>query len=697
MNTERKQNWQEHLADESGLAIIISDENSPEISAANNNSICRILYSSEEFAPCCDKYCGRAFEMATEAGETVGYQCYAKLDCLAVPFKSGEKQLVAIVGRTFTKAENYREATERVMGGDWQKFPPDELFENVLLNGSADKLRKLARRIENLSEEEKNSLLAEKETVEVSTKKNIENIESLKGAEIGKLIERFHQTRAKTAETSGKSSRRSIEETEELTAWRSLFGSLLSLSYREACAAVLKFIEKRYGFSNLAWLERREGLLEVAAASGRLKSLALQINMTTNDQRLFEAAQSETSMEMRERTGSPDPQMIRLFPMAVGSEVRSALVIGDEISSDKTKRQIARFGHSVASELEILRLREELSRRVWLENAVQKFNESLKNIDSEDFWSRLVQISSELLRTERGSLLLFDEKTKSLNAKAATGGRADIINQQPDSVGERVARKVLQNGRAFIVQDTSAVRFPPAPPDWNYKTKSFISYPITIGERKIGVLNFTDKASGEIYDEFDLELLDTLAPQIAVALDRAALKRKAGEFEQLSVTDALTGLLNRRYLEERITEEIKRSHRHGFPMSLMMIDVDEFKSYNDNYGHPEGDKALRIVAQNLKETLRGADVASRYGGEEFSILLPQTSPGEAKNIAERIRQKIENAKFPNCQVTVSIGIAGASAKVNSAEDLIAAADSALYEAKRAGRNNVQTYEDSEKK
>lgn len=90
-------------------------------------------------------------------------------------------------------------------------------------------------------------------------------------------------------------------------------------------------------------------------------------------------------------------------------------------------------------------------------------------------------------------------------------------------------------------------------------------------------------------------------PQLAILIDRANLKSKAGEFEQLSVTDALTGLLNRRYLEERLTEEIKRSNRHDFPLSFMMIDVDEFKSYNDSFGHTEGDKALQTVGGCLKK------------------------------------------------------------------------------------------------
>ncbi|MEP7036791.1 MAG: GGDEF domain-containing protein, partial [Acidobacteriota bacterium] len=173
-----------------------------------------------------------------------------------------------------------------------------------------------------------------------------------------------------------------------------------------------------------------------------------------------------------------------------------------------------------------------------------------------------------------------------------------------------------------------------------------------------------------------------------------ALKHKAGEFEQLSVTDALTGLLNRRYLEERLAEEIKRSNREGFPMSFLMIDVDDFKSYNDKFSHPEGDKALKLVAKLFKDTLRGADVVARYGGEEFSILLPQTTLEEAKTIAERIRKNVEKTKFDMRRVTVSIGIASCSKIICNAQEIISAADKALYRAKSLGRNNVQIFEDS---
>jgi diguanylate cyclase (GGDEF)-like protein len=170
------------------------------------------------------------------------------------------------------------------------------------------------------------------------------------------------------------------------------------------------------------------------------------------------------------------------------------------------------------------------------------------------------------------------------------------------------------------------------------------------------------------------------------------LKNKAGEFEQLSVTDPLTGLLNRRYIEARLLEEVKRSNRHGFPMSFMMLDVDHFKSYNDQFGHPAGDDALRLVGHVIRETLRGADVAARFGGEEFSILLPQTTSEEAVAIAERIRHNIEQTKFAHRPVTSSIGVASCSAELCISADLVAAADKALYEAKRKGRNRVQVFE-----
>ena len=254
---------------------------------------------------------------------------------------------------------------------------------------------------------------------------------------------------------------------------------------------------------------------------------------------------------VRTKSKKNAPQIIQLYPIGVGSEIRSALVVGDEIANEETKRQISRFCREVASDVEILRLREELLRRERLERAVQVFNESVKHIDSEDFWTSLAQILSELLKSERSSLLIFDEKSDSFSVKAATGARAEFIKMQPENIGERIAMNVLKKGKPHIRRDVRDNGENVAPSDWKYKSNSFISYPIRIAGREIGVLNVTDKTDGQMFDQVDLELLDVIVPHLAVLIDRALLKQKAGEFEHLSVTDALTGLLNRRYLEER--------------------------------------------------------------------------------------------------------------------------------------------------
>jgi len=715
---------QSSLAEKSGLAVVIVDENSSALNRVNNNSVCSILYSSAEFAPECDKYCGKAFQMAAEAGKTAAYRCYAGLDCRAVPIKDGEKtRLVAITGRVFTSAENYRKASDRAASGDWAKFSTDDFFENVLLDGSASNLESAAADLEALSDDDKAALFeitgklsgeetTESETIENETAKaeipvleeeiELEFYPQHKPAapsqadEVAKLVKQFQTATAQAAIIPNKFTKKSTEEAEEIAEWRSLFGSLLSLTYKKACFSILQYLSRRYSLDSLAWLERRDSRFEIVLGTGKLKNHKMEFGIPADNARLLDAARRELSIEMHERNSEAekisDAPVLRLFPIAVGGEIKSGLILGDEVTDKTVQRHIARFCQTVASELEILRLREELSRRGWLERAMQRFNDNLQKIDSEDFWLSLAQISAELMKAERSSLMIFDEKTDSLTIKAAIGLTADSIKNEKKTLGNRVATDVLHTGKPLVVQDVEKTDLALAPIDWKYKSKSFISYPIEIGGRKIGVLNLTDKTDGETYNDFDLDLLNKIVPQLALLIDRATLKRQAEEFEQLSITDSLTGLLNRRYLEGRLDEETKRSDRPGFQMSFLMIDVDDFKSYNDSFSHPEGNKALKIVAQCLKETLRGADIAARYGGEEFSILLPQTTSADAQIIAERVRERVESADFPNRSVTVSVGVASCSQHIYTAEDIIQAADDALYEAKRRGRNNVQIFE-----
>jgi diguanylate cyclase (GGDEF)-like protein len=352
-------------------------------------------------------------------------------------------------------------------------------------------------------------------------------------------------------------------------------------------------------------------------------------------------------------------------------------------------------------EIEVQRLRNELESRSRSAESLQHFLERISCEEPVKTYNSIVSNSKELLRSERASLMVLDETANALVLKAASGLATEVAAVDPVRVGEGVSGEVINTGKAALVSDVRIAGRKPAPPERLYKTNSFISYPIMIGERKVGVLNVTDKTSGGTYDEVDLSLLEMIGPQLALALERAEWQERATEFQLRSITDQLTGLPNLRYLQERLPEELNRSKRYDYPMSFLMIDIDDFKTYNDKNGHIAGNLALQITAHCLKDALRSADVALRYGGEEFCILLPQTGLVEAKAIAERIREHVSMTPFPHGEtqplgrVTISVGVSTFSKNIDTYDKIIATADRALYESKSMGKNRVQFYEEPE--
>jgi len=351
-----------------------------------------------------------------------------------------------------------------------------------------------------------------------------------------------------------------------------------------------------------------------------------------------------------------------------------------------------------ALQKELEQLRSEVEYRARLTESLQHFLERISSPEPEKTYQSILTTVQELLAAERASLLVFDELSNELVVKATAGLDASPSQLSRMRLGEGISGHVLDSRKPLVVENIDEAEFEPAPVERKYKTKSFISYPITISGRRIGVLNLTDKASGGTYDNVDLSLLEIIGPQIAVALERAEWQERATEFQLRSITDPLTSLPNRRYLEERLTEELNRSRRYDYPMSFLMIDIDDFKSYNDLNGHQAGDLALQITAHSLKAALRSADVASRYGGEEFCILLPQTPINEAVVIAERIRQKVASTEYPHGKsqplglVTISVGVSTFARHIDTAERVISAADRALYNAKNLGKNRIEVYQ-----
>ncbi len=172
------------------------------------------------------------------------------------------------------------------------------------------------------------------------------------------------------------------------------------------------------------------------------------------------------------------------------------------------------------------------------------------------------------------------------------------------------------------------------------------------------------------------------------------LQKAKEELRQLAITDGLTGLYNYRYFKEQLLQELNRARRHHSHVSLFMIDIDHFKHYNDQHGHPAGDQVLKTIARLLKENVRNIDLAARYGGEEFTLVLMETKKSDAKIVAEKIRKLIEEHSFnyeefqPNGKITISAGVATFPEDGKDFDELVAVADQRLYRAKQAGRNRV---------
>jgi diguanylate cyclase (GGDEF)-like protein len=210
--------------------------------------------------------------------------------------------------------------------------------------------------------------------------------------------------------------------------------------------------------------------------------------------------------------------------------------------------------------------------------------------------------------------------------------------------------------------------------------------PVIFHERTMGVLMVTSDDSERIWQDNEIMLMMTVADQMAVAVNHARLFQ---QMQREALTDGLTGCFNRRFFEIQLERDLHLATRMRQPVSLILIDIDHFKRVNDTHGHDAGDAALRLLASELREEVRGVDTAARYGGEEFAIILPQAGPEGALAVAERLRMRIERTEVPGVgAITASLGIATFPLHASSRELLVTAADRALYQAKRTGRNRV---------
>jgi diguanylate cyclase (GGDEF)-like protein len=300
---------------------------------------------------------------------------------------------------------------------------------------------------------------------------------------------------------------------------------------------------------------------------------------------------------------------------------------------------------------------------------------------------------SELLKPRNWSLLLRDQQTGELYFKAAVGAGSEMLMHLRLARGEGIAGWVAEHNAPLIVDDVTAdprfaARFDKTS---RFHTKSILCVPLAIKGRVLGVIELVNGEGDGSFSSEDLRILSTVAEFSAIAIENA---QNFAKVQELTVLDDHTGLFNSRHLKRTLEQEIVRATRFGHPVSLVFFDLDYFKRVNDTYGHQAGSKVLAEVGRLLLGTLRSTDVPVRYGGDEFVVLLPETSKDQAMECAKRLRGEISRWKFlaeesyGPLQITASLGVASFPDDARAPEELLRRADDAMYRVKAERRDGV---------
>lgn len=307
----------------------------------------------------------------------------------------------------------------------------------------------------------------------------------------------------------------------------------------------------------------------------------------------------------------------------------------------------------------------------------------------------IVEAMATAVRARLAAIAIVDPSDRRLSIKATYGYPLMLVEHMRIEPGEGVFGFAFETAKVLRVPGTAGPAPRPVRRRPRYRTDSFIALPILAGEDVLAVVCVADRVDDRAFTRSDVSALRALAAPAALALARERAAARAEAYAHAAAVDPVSGLFNRRYFHVRLEEELQRSRRHEIPLALLMMDIDDFKAVNDVYGHLAGDGVIKETAEIVRRAVRVFDVCTRFGGEEFAVIMPASSEESASAVAERIRARVAAYRSPerpleDLRVSVSIGLA-LSEPGMSARDLIAHADEALYVAKRSGKNRVCAY------
>jgi len=360
------------------------------------------------------------------------------------------------------------------------------------------------------------------------------------------------------------------------------------------------------------------------------------------------------------------------------------------VEIESTQEQINNLNYKINQSKELKpRLSLRLTRYKQLRSIAEKINSELT---SDYVINTLADVAFSMITDRKGIVCLYLIDPSEHKLQLATTRKPDESLVIKEKEGDIFDYWVVKHAQPLFIEDISK--------DFRFdierlglqetrKISSLIAAPLASEEKILGVLRL-ESTTPNCYTQDDLVFLSTLSDLGAIAIENAQLYARTKE---LALRDSLTSLYTRTYFMERLNEELQRTIRSGSSLSLLMLDIDHFKNYNDTYGHIAGDiilKTLGLILVDFFEKKNG--IAARYGGEEFVVLLPDIKMKEALDLAEELRLTIANRKVilrrKETAVTVSIGVSTFSKDILDGQALIAKADSALYEAKQKGRNRV---------
>ncbi len=322
--------------------------------------------------------------------------------------------------------------------------------------------------------------------------------------------------------------------------------------------------------------------------------------------------------------------------------------------------------------------------------------EALRDDALTDFYARVHLWVEKILPADSFSIVLVDELTGDVTIPYIAGEKNNLPPRR--KAGRGLTEYLIRLGGPVLLEaeDFRQLR-ERGEIDATYDNidHQWLGAPLSdLHGKAFGIVALNLHQSEKRFRPEDAGILAIIAAQISLAIGRKQLEN---ELKRLAMTDELTGIANRRHFMQRAEEDLRRIQRYPAPAALLMMDIDHFKQVNDRYGHAMGDEVLRAVSRTGQGALRDTDLIGRFGGEEFCLLLPQTEPAQALQVAERLRQEIAEVEFHTddgvmFSVTVSLGVAAVKPTGDSLSEWLRRADEALYKAKADGRNRVEVYE-----